>query len=150
MKRSIALQRAAFQLAPMARGCDDFEAFAGDSHPCFADRGARRHRERLLRHGVAVLQSGEADVARIDLREPRELLRDPQCVCAPLAHLQQQVVTGAVRLPAQPLLHEEIFRRRTQLRTSCRAAVRARQRRHLFEDIHGACLPVVCSIRTVA
>ena len=146
----VALQRATLQLAPMARGRDDFEALARDAQPCFADRGTGRHRERLLRHSVAVLQAGEADVARIELREPRELFRNPQGIRPALTDFQEQMVAVAVRLPTQPLLHEKVFGCGTQLRAARRTAVRARQRRHLFEYIHGACFPVVCSIRTIA
>ena len=148
--KSLPLQRAALQLATMARGRDDFEALTRDSHPCFAYRGADRHRERLLRHGVAVLQAGEADVARIELREPRELFRDPQRVRAALADFQKQMVAVAIRLPTQPLLHEKVFGCGPQLRAARRTAVRTRQRCHLFDNIHGACFPVVCSIRTIA
>jgi hypothetical protein len=146
----VALQRAALQLAPMPCRCDHLEAFTGNADPRLAERRARRHRERLLGHCVAVLQPGEADVAGIELRESRELFGNPQRVRAALAHLQQQMVAGAVGLPAEPFLHEKIFRRGAQLRATRRTAVRARQRRHLFEYGHGARIPVVCSISTIA
>jgi hypothetical protein len=146
----VALECPALKLASMTRRCDHFEALAADADPRLAKRRPGRHRERLLGHCVAVLQSCEAHVARIDLRESRELSGNPQCVRAALAHLQQQMVAGAVGLPAEPLLHEKVLGRGAQLRATCRSAVRARQRRHLFEYGHGACIPVVCSISTIA
>jgi hypothetical protein len=43
------------------------------------------------------------------------------------------MIAGAVRFPAEPFLHEEVFGRGAQLRTTRRTAVRARQRCHLLE-----------------
>src|SRR5687767_9697387 len=75
----------------------------------------------------------------MNLPHLRELLRNPHCVRAALAHLQQQVIALAVRIEAQPLTHEEVFGCDTQTRAPGRSAVRARQIHQLGQLDHEMC-----------
>ena len=83
----VGAQRATLELATMSLRGQDLEALPADADP-LGHRGAHRQCERLLGNGIAILEASEANVARMNVAEPAELLGYPVRVGVALADSQ--------------------------------------------------------------